>query len=122
MNDNGWRIPSQLLTNHLDKLVNRFFKILPLKESGDETCNEYIRSLQLEMIGCSDLIESLNHDAMYLSLISTLQYFIDHNDCDLRTVRREVFKSISICKKLQTKYCEGVEPCLEIRGTYLSRG
>lgn len=104
----GHEISNELLINYLDTLVNQFFKILPIKESGEPSLNEFMRSLQIELIGCSALAEALSNDAMLLSLISILQYMID-NDCDTPVVKREVFKAISICKKLKKKYCnEGV--------------
>lgn len=104
----GHEISNELLVNYLDTLVNQFFKILPIKESGEPSLKEFMRSLQVELIGCKALIEALSNDAMLLSLISILQYMID-NDCDTPVVKREVFKAISICKKLKKKYCdEGV--------------
>ena len=55
------------------------------------------------MIGCKNLILALNNDELFLSLLAVLQYMIE-NDCDISTVKSEVFKAINICKKLQKKY------------------
>lgn len=96
-------IPDKMLENYLTSLVNQFFKILPIKESGEPSLKEFMRSLQIELIGCEKLIAQLSNDSMYLSLIAILQYMID-NDCEIPVVKREVFKAISICKKLQKKY------------------
>lgn len=105
---NGYSIPTEMVGNYLGGLVNQFFKILPIKESGEPSLNEFMRSLQVEMIGHKRLMKYLNHDSMYMTLLSILQYMID-NDCDTQVVKREVFKAISICKKLRKKYCnEGV--------------
>ena len=100
----GSEIPDMLVGNYLSGLINQFFKILPIKESGEPSLKEFMRSLQLELIGCKGLIEKLSYDSMFLSLISILQYMIDE-DCDVPTVKREVFKAIRICKKLRQKYC-----------------
>lgn len=99
----GQDIPDKMLDNYLNSLVNKFFKILPIKESGEPSLNEFMRSLQAELIGSKQLIERLSSDSMYMSLISILQYMID-NECDTPVVKREVFKAISICKKLRKKY------------------
>lgn len=105
---NGYDIPAEMVGNYLSGLVNQFFKILPIKESGEPSLNEFMRSLQVELIGHKDLMAYLSNDAMYMTLLSILQYMID-NDCDTPVVKREVFKAISICKKLRKKYCsEGV--------------
>lgn len=102
--NNGCNIPTEMVSNYLGGLVNQFFKILPIKESGEPSLNEFMKSLQLELIGHKSLMRYLNHDSMYMTLLSILQYMID-NDCDTPVVKREVFKAISICKKLQKKYC-----------------
>lgn len=100
----GFDIPDKMIENYLACLVNQFFKILPIKESGEPSLKEFMRSLQGELIGGKNLMEALHYDSMYMSLILILQYLID-NDCDTPIVKREVFKAISICKKLKTKYC-----------------
>ena len=89
---NGYNIPTEMVGNYLGGLVNQFFKILPIKESGEPSLNEFMRYLK--------------YDSMYMALLSILQYLID-NDCDTPVVKREVFKAISICKKLREKYCGG---------------
>ena len=104
MTATGYDIPVDLAGNYLDWLVNQFFKILPIKESGEPSLNEFMRSLQVELIGHKGLMAYLNYDSMYMTLLSILQYMID-NDCDVSVVKREVFKAISICKKLRKKYC-----------------
>lgn len=98
-------IPNKVLKNYFDALVNSFFKILPIKETEEATLQDYIESLQIELIGCHSLYSSTNYSPLLLSLISILQYLID-NDCEVRIVKREVFKAISICKKLRNKCCE----------------
>lgn len=111
MTTNGYELPIELVSNYLDGLVNQFFKILPLKEDGEPSLNEFMKSLQVELIGHKGLMEYIKNDSMYMTLLSILQYLIDNNcdDFDTAVVKREVFKAISICKKLRKKYCvEGV--------------
>ena len=103
---NGYNIPTEMVGNYLGGLVNQFFKILPIKESGEPSLNEFMRSLQVELLGHKGLMRYLKYDSMYMALLSILQYLID-NDCDAPVVKREVFKAISICKKLREKYCGG---------------
>lgn len=100
----GMNVPEKLVGNFFDKLVNGFFKILPIREKGEDSLPIYMRSLQTEVLGCGELIHCLNEDARFLRLASTLQYLIDHPECDVQTVKREVFKSIRICEQLSKKY------------------
>lgn len=101
---NGYDIPTNMVGNYLNGLVNQFFKILPIKESGEPSLNEFMKSLQVELIGHKSLMEYIQYDSMYMTLLSILQYMIE-NDCSTQVVKREVFKAISICKKLRKKYC-----------------
>ena len=95
---------AKVLSNYLHTLINLFFKILPLKESGERSLETYMKSLQAELLGCNALVEAIHDDSMFLSLASILQYLIDNPDCDVVFVRREVFRAISICNKLREKY------------------
>jgi hypothetical protein len=88
----------------MTSLVSKFFKILPMKESGEDTLTTYMESLQAELSGCSNLIQAIHEDADFLTLMSLLQFLLDTPDCSVGIVRREVFHSISICKRLQKKY------------------
>lgn len=99
-------IKDNLVRKYMKSLIGQFYKILPIKESGEPSLGKYMESLQRELIGCEKLIIALDHDELFLSLIAILQYLID-NECSVDVVRCEVFKAITICKKLQKKY--GVE-------------
>ena len=97
------KITKEMLDHYLAGLVNKFFKILPMREANEYSLTEYMESLQVELIGCKGVIDELQHDAMYLTIISILQYLITE-ECEVRVVKREVFKAISLCKKLRKRY------------------
>lgn len=96
-------LPTMMFSNYLRALVGQFYKILPIKESGEPSLGKYMESLQRELLGCHSLIVALENDDLFLSLLSILQYLIE-NDCDTKIVKSEVFKAITICKKLQKRY------------------
>ena len=101
------RFDKTLMHNYFKQLVNHFFKILPMRENEDESLPLYIRSLQMELIGCDGVVPELKTNPMYLTLLSVLQYMLDEPGCSVREVRREVFRAISICNKLKAEYAEG---------------
>jgi len=101
---NGGYIESEMVANYFSQLINLFFKILPMRENGEPSLQEYMQSLQYELIGCKELISAVHNDASYLSLMAILQYFITNPDCELPVVRREVFHAINICKRLSERY------------------
>jgi len=88
----------------MDALVGRIFKILPLWEEGSETLGEYMRSLQLELVGLYNFEPEIHDDELFLSIIATLQYLIDNPSCKVGTVKREVFRSIKVCNTLRDRY------------------
>lgn len=100
----GVPMDAKVLNNYFRTLINLFFKILPIWESGESSLETYMRSLQTELLGCKELIEAIHSDPLFLSLISILQYLIDNPTCDVPTVKREVFRAISICNKLKARY------------------
>lgn len=103
MTTKNMELSDKVVQKYLKSLIGQYYKILPIKESGEPSLAKYMDSLQREMIGCQSLIEALNYDELFMSLISILQYLID-NDCETDVVKSEVFKAINICKKLQKKY------------------
>lgn len=107
-NVDGYDIPDRLFENYIRSLVNQFFKILPIRENEEPTLTEYMKNLQIELLGNKGLIVKLENDPQYLTLISILQYMIQ-NDCDVPTTRSQVFKAISICNRLKSKYCTDEE-------------
>ena len=94
----------EMLHNYLHGLIGRFFKILPIRETNGETLQAYMESLQMELIGFKSLMTIIQNDQRMLSLISTLQYLIDTPDCESPVVKREVFRSISLCQALDADY------------------
>lgn len=101
-------IPDELLCNYFRNLINRFYKILPMREEDEPTLPVYIESLCHELIGCEKLIYALDCDARFLSLIAILKYFSENPDCSVKEVKREVFKAISICGELDKRISKAV--------------
>ena len=100
----GMPIDAEILHNYFRTLVNHFFKILPIREQNEESLTTYMKSLQAELLGCKELVNAIQNDASYLTLLSILQYLIDNPECTVREVKREVFRAISICNQLKAKY------------------
>lgn len=100
----GVPMNAEALDKYLHNLVNLFFKILPIRESGETSLCSYMESLQRELIGCQELILAIQNDALFTSLVSILQYLIDHSESSVAVYKQEVFKAISICNKLKARY------------------
>lgn len=100
----GEPITSNLLRNYFHNLVNQFFKILPMRENDEESLCIYMKSLQSELIGCKALIPDIRENSLFLTLLAILQYLSDNPACSVVEVKREVFRAISVCNKLQSIY------------------
>lgn len=94
------------LCNYFQYLVNHFYKILPMKEQGEESVCVYLESLKFEILGFDGLFTKTNYSSSIITLLSILQRLIDDKDCGLPVVRREVFRAISICNRLKDMYSE----------------
>ena len=97
-------LPGKLVKNYCDDLVNKFYKILPMRENKEETLQVYMESLMFELVGARNVVYALQNNSAYLSLISILQSLIDDPENELHVVKREVFHAISICNKLKDRY------------------
>ena len=105
----GQQIDTKLLANYFDRLVNQFFKLLPIREKEAATFTTYSRSLQMEVLGCREFIIPFKNDATILTLISILQYFSDTPDIPIADVRREVFRAIDLLHKSKKTYAKAVD-------------
>lgn len=99
----NYEISERMFAKKLGSYINQFYKILPIKESGEPTLINYMQSLMREMLGNKALIVALDDDPQYLTLLSTLQYMID-NDCSVAVTKSETFKAINIIKRMQKKF------------------
>lgn len=100
----GVSINSKIINKYFKNLVNHFFKILPMRENNEDSLYTYMKSMQVELLGCKELIVAINNDPNYLTLLSILQYLIDNPKCSIKEVRREVFHAISVCNKISSIY------------------
>lgn len=99
----GIDLQDNLVCNYISSLIGQFYKILPIKESGEPSLKKYMMSFQRELMGCKNLIQRFNNDELFFRLIIILQSLIDDSE-NINNVRCEVFKAINICKKLSEKY------------------
>ena len=102
----GIPIDSVYLQKYFAHLVDQFFKILPMRECGEETLPTYMQSLQRELLGCQGLVFRLQAEPMFVSLLAILQAMIDAPDSEVSDVKRDVFKAITICNKMKDLYAE----------------
>jgi F0F1-type ATP synthase delta subunit len=96
-------LDDQFFINYFKFLINRIYKILPISETEPHTLNKYLESLILELSGSKELISKIKYDANFISLLATLQYFVD-NQYSHNILKREIFKCIHIIQNLQNKY------------------
>lgn len=95
-------IPNELYYNYMDMLVNRIFKILPLKDEKSKTVDTYIINLLNELTGNKELIIHLNNDSRYETILANLQALLA-TDADYRNI---VLNTIPLIKQLKEQYCE----------------
>jgi hypothetical protein len=99
MNNN---IPISMIQNYFDRLIDKLYKILPMKESNDITLNIYLKSIQNELLGGIELIGDIDYDAKYITILNTIA-FLNKNQFDNSTCKREIFKCIRLIRDIQFK-------------------
>ncbi len=105
----GVQVNEELVSNYFKSLVNHFFKILPIREKEEHSLSTYMRSLQVELTGCREFLIGIKDNPDFMKLLCILQYLIDHPDCEMVEVRREVFQAITLCNRLHDTYQRGGE-------------
>lgn len=99
MNTKYGEIPNQVIISSLVRLKGKVFKILPMREEKCETLDLYVDNLIRELVNTKNLVNELQDDGEFLSLLSTLKGLSDNN-IDVNICRSDVFKCMDIIKKM----------------------
>lgn len=91
-------IPMGSVNNYINILINKTYKILPMKEEELPTLKSYIESYLRELIGAYSFLFD-NDNGQVMVLISTMAYLAD-NEYDVSVCRKEVFKCIHILQDI----------------------
>lgn len=102
-------VPEEALSSYLNGFVGNIFKILPLWEQHEPTLNKYLTSLQVELTGCYRFYPDLATNSDFPTLLNILEWLKSKEASEKSAVKREIFKAISICKKIASKYKGGDE-------------
>ena len=102
----GMELDGHTLNKYFSTLVDRIYKILPMRENGEKTLSVYMESLLCELGGFKELFEAISNDTGYLTILSILQYLRKHPRLPVYVVKREIFRAISVCKMLREQYGE----------------
>jgi len=104
----GCNIPDQCVSNYLDALVGKIYKILPMKEDNAEFLQSYIERKIREMLAFQKFISIIGEDPDFLCLLLIL-YSLADQGAGIESVKHDVFEAIRLCKALSRKYrCEEV--------------
>ena len=101
-----YAIPNQYFANYFKFLIGRVWKILPMTEEENIHLKDYMESLQRELIGNMNLVESLKYDGYFITLLNKIEFLINE-ECEHQVLRKEVFECVDLINKLQSKYFDG---------------
>ena len=94
------RVPLRALDGYLQNLIDKVFKILPMKEEQCGTLPSYLRSLESELVGCYKLWDELADEPQFLALINVVNY-LTVEEYDVAVCKREVFKAIHLVESVK---------------------
>ena len=95
-------LPKENFCKYFEFLINKTYKILPLKEENSDTLKSYLESYQRELIGNMDLIPLLVDEPRFITVLNTMQFLISEEYSD-KVCKREVFKCIHILEAIKEK-------------------
>lgn len=88
-----YNITNETMINYLTSMKNNIYKLLPLREEGNEW-KKYLESLlELELKGCELLFTNIN----FVSLIAKLNSLYNKN---FYLYRKGIFESLKIIDKM----------------------
>lgn len=96
-------LPKENFCRYFEFLINKTYKILPLKEEKSDTLKSYLESYQRELIGNIDLVPLLVDEPKFITVLNTMQFLISEEYSD-KVCKREVFKCIRILEEINEKY------------------
>lgn len=80
-------------------IQSQLFKILPMKEEENKYLCDYLDSLFFELLGGLYVFEELGKHVEYIRILNTVS-FLREETFDAKQCKREVFKMISLAKKI----------------------
>ena len=99
-------IPKESFYKYFQYLINKTYKILPLKEEESKTLKSYLDSFLRELIGNRDLIVALVDEPQFITVLNTLE-FLATETYSVQICKKEVFKCIRILTEINGKYFGG---------------
>lgn len=92
-----------ILSNYLNKLVDRLYKILPLYEEKNRGLFRYVQSVIFELEGFRDRYPDIGSMPDFESVMNTLEEISNQSilfSADKKLIKSEVFRIIGIIKKI----------------------
>jgi hypothetical protein len=101
-------LPKESFCNYFNFLINKTYKILPMKEENSRTLKLYLESYLRELVGNQELVHVLVNEPQFVTVLNTIQFLISE-DYTVDVCRKEVFKCIRILEQINQKYFKEVE-------------
>jgi len=94
-NKYGGSLSEKSLQEYFKHLINRIWKILPMKEQNCLTLDKYLFNLKIELVGGEEM---LLNNGLFVELIFNLESL---NNLTLKDeYKPQIFKCINICEKI----------------------
>lgn len=96
-------LPTNSLCNYFEFLINKIYKILPMREDNSKTLKIYLEGLLRELIGNKELVSILANEPRFVSVLNSIQFLI-LEEYSVQVYKKEVFKCIHILSDIKTSY------------------
>jgi len=96
-------ISNESFCRYFEFLINKTYKILPMKEENCKTLKSYLESYLRELIGNKELVTLLVNEPQFITVLNTIQYLISE-EYSVEVCKKEVFKCIHLLENINKKY------------------
>ena len=96
-------LPKENFCRYFEFLINKTYKILPLKEEKSDTLKSYLESYLRELIGNKELVSIMVNEPKFVTVLNTMQFLISE-EYSVKVCKREVFKCFRILEEINEKY------------------
>lgn len=100
MNTKYGQLPDEMLSDYINKMINKVWKMLPMREENIPTLPIYIEATLREFIAQKELIDCLKDNGNYIEILGIIEGLLKQHD--FSAYRSDVFRAVNLIKKLKS--------------------
>lgn len=100
MNTKYGKLPDEMLFDYMDKMINKVWKMLPMREENVPTLAFYIESILREFVSQKELVDCFKKNGSYIEILGIIEGLLTQED--YLTYRSDVLRAVNSIKRLKS--------------------